>query len=75
MQIQITEAIGDECLTVHRLWQLFMHDISEFYGNDVDAQGVNENISLMEDDDTFHYLTGEDSSGGLPDGGYVGNIL
>ena len=56
MQVQVTEAVGEDRLAVHRLWQLFMHDVSEFYGNDVDAQGVYPNDFLMEDDDTFRCL-------------------
>ena len=56
MQIQVTEAIGDERLTVRRLWQLFMHDISEFSGYVVDGQGVYDDAFLLDDDDTFRYL-------------------
>lgn len=38
MQIQVIEAVGEERLTVHRFWQLFQHDVSEFTGDDADAE-------------------------------------
>lgn len=56
MQVQITEAVGDDHLAVRRLWQLFMHDISEFSGYDVDGQGVYDDAFLLDDDDTFRCL-------------------
>ena len=56
MQVQVTEAVGEERLTVCRLWQLFMHDVSELSGYDVDAQGFYDNDFQMDDDDTSRCL-------------------
>ncbi len=56
MKVQVTEAIEDDRLAVRRLWQLFMHDVSEFSGDDVDGHGVYNDAFLLGDDDTFRCL-------------------